>query len=222
MAYELVSFELCPFVQRARVIMLSRGVEHKVNYIDLIDPPPWFFDLSPLGQLPLLRLNEDEALFESLAICEYLNEIHGLNIWSEDPKERALERAMVGVSSACLSDLTEALSSEQRSGLARARASLEEKWDWLNDVMDEREGPLYGGHTIAMPDAAFASVACQLNVVNDKLELIDVDDVEKVVDWFSALNEHPVISESIVANFDELFAKSIERRKSYAAELMAS
>ena len=89
--------------------------------------------------------------------------------------------------------------------------------------MDEREGLLYGGHTIAMPDAAFASVACQLNVVNDKLELSDVDaDVEKVVDWFSALNEHPAISESIVANFNELFAKSIERRKSYAAELMAS
>ena len=73
--------------------------------------------------------------------------------------------------------------------------------------MDEREGPLYGGHTIAMPDAAFASVACQLNVVNDKLELLDVDDVEKVVDWFSALNEHPAVSESIVANFTSFSPK---------------
>ena len=79
--------------------------------------------------------------------------------------------------------------------------------------MDEREGPLYGGHTIAMPDAAFASVACQLNVVNDKLELLDVDDVEKVVDWFSALNEHPTISESIVADFNELFAKVLNMEK---------
>ena len=221
MAYELVSFELCPYVQRVRMIMLSRGIEHNVNYIDIVDPPAWFFDLSPLGQVPLLRLNEEEALFESSAICEYLNEVHGLRIWSEDPKERALERAMVGVSSACLSDLATALASEEHSGFARARASLEDKWDWLNDVMDEREGPLYGGNTIAMADAAFASIACQLGVVNHKLELLDADGVENVAEWFSALNEHPTISESIVGNFDELFAKSIERRKGYAAELMA-
>ena len=115
--------------------MLSRGIEHNVNYIDIVDPPAWFFDLSPLGQVPLLRLNEEEALFESSAICEYLNEVHGLRIWSEDPKERALERAMVGVSSACLSDLAKALSSEEHSGFARSRASLRLAATSISDVV---------------------------------------------------------------------------------------
>ena len=222
MTYELVSFELCPYVQRARLIMLSREIAHSVTYIDLVDPPPWFFDSSPLGQVPLLRMGDDDALFESLAICEFLNEVHDCAIWSEDPRQRAEERAIVGVSNACLSDLNQALSSNERPGFARAREALEDKWDWLDTVLDERSGPLFGGDRISMPDAAFAAIALQLGVVNDKLQLLDEDDAANVASWFEALRNDAVVQQSVVENYADLLMQSVLRRQSHAASVLNS
>ncbi|MDX1655109.1 MAG: glutathione S-transferase N-terminal domain-containing protein, partial [Candidatus Competibacteraceae bacterium] len=68
---QLVSFDLCPFVQRSVIALKEKGAQFEIAYIDLKDPPEWFKKLSPLGKVPLLRVGE-EVLFESAAINEYL------------------------------------------------------------------------------------------------------------------------------------------------------
>lgn len=72
----LVSSKTCPFVQRAVILLLEKRVEHEVTYIDLASKPQWFLDKSPRGKVPLLMV-EGATLFESQAICEYLDETRG-------------------------------------------------------------------------------------------------------------------------------------------------
>ncbi|MGO8654936.1 glutathione S-transferase family protein, partial [Rhizobium ruizarguesonis] len=74
----LVSHHLCPYVQRAAIALLEKGVPFERINIDLADKPDWFLQISPLGKVPLLRIEEEDGseavLFESSVICEYLEE----------------------------------------------------------------------------------------------------------------------------------------------------
>ena len=47
---ELISFNLCPFVQRSVITLLKKGIDFKITYIDLANPPEWFLDISPPGE----------------------------------------------------------------------------------------------------------------------------------------------------------------------------
>ena len=48
---ELISFKLCPFVQRSVITLLKKGVEFKITYVDLANKPDWFLAISPLGKV---------------------------------------------------------------------------------------------------------------------------------------------------------------------------
>ena len=82
----LVSFKICPFVQRAVITLKYRNVPFEITYIDLKDPPDWFQEISPLGKVPVL-LVDDSPLFESAVINEYLDEITGGGLLPSDPLE---------------------------------------------------------------------------------------------------------------------------------------
>ena len=68
MDFELISFKLCPFVQRAAIILLFKKIPFRTSYIDLANPPDWFRAISPFGKVPVLRLDETTVLFESSVI----------------------------------------------------------------------------------------------------------------------------------------------------------
>ena len=51
---KLVSFDICPYVERSRIVLLEKGVAHSVEYIDLARKPGWFLELSPMGKVPVL------------------------------------------------------------------------------------------------------------------------------------------------------------------------
>lgn len=69
----LVSHVLCPYLQRAAIVLAEKGVPFERRDVDLANKPDWFLRLSPTGKTPML-LVDGHALFESAAICEYLDE----------------------------------------------------------------------------------------------------------------------------------------------------
>ncbi|MDH4275939.1 MAG: glutathione S-transferase family protein, partial [Gammaproteobacteria bacterium] len=91
---ELISFDLCPFVQRSVITMLEKNVAYKITYIDLANPPDWFLKISPFGKVPALRVG-DKTLFESAVINEYLDDITPPSMHPQDPLQRALNRAWI-------------------------------------------------------------------------------------------------------------------------------
>ena len=53
----LVSHALCPYVQRAAIVLAEKGVAFERRDIDLSNKPAWFLALSPLGKTPVLSLS---------------------------------------------------------------------------------------------------------------------------------------------------------------------
>ena len=54
--------------------MRAKNVEFEVTYVNLREKPDWFLEISPHGKVPVLKV-DDEILFESNAIAEYLDEV---------------------------------------------------------------------------------------------------------------------------------------------------
>ena len=90
---KIVSFKICPFVQRVTALLEAKNVAYDIEYISLKNKPQWFLDVSPNAQVPLLITDEGTALFESDAIVEYIDEISAPLVPDITPEQRAVDRA---------------------------------------------------------------------------------------------------------------------------------
>src|ERR1700716_3452564 len=107
---KLISHKLCPYVQRAVIALTEKGVPFERIDIDLANKPDWFLAISPLGKVPVLKVERDghvpAIVFESAVILEYLEETApGEKLHPADPLERAQHRSWIEFGSSLLSDL---------------------------------------------------------------------------------------------------------------------
>ena len=79
-------------MQRAVIVLRAKDVEFDVTYINLREKPDWFLEISPHGKVPVLKV-DDDVLFESNAIAEYLDEAVEPTLHPKDPIKRARNRA---------------------------------------------------------------------------------------------------------------------------------
>src|SRR6202008_1397648 len=91
--FMLCSFKTCPWVQRAAIVLQAKQVAYDITYIDRDNRPAWFLAVSPHSKGPVLQIDEKEALFESNAIAEYLDETAQPRLHPEDALQRARNRA---------------------------------------------------------------------------------------------------------------------------------
>ncbi|WP_434360958.1 glutathione S-transferase family protein [Parasalinivibrio latis] len=90
---KVVSFKICPFVQRVTAALEAKKIPYKIEFISLKDKPDWFLDVSPNGQVPLLITESGAALFESDAIIEFIEDEYGPLEHGVTNEQRALDRA---------------------------------------------------------------------------------------------------------------------------------
>src|SRR5579863_5589346 len=91
--FQLISFKTCPWVQRAAIVLREKNVEFEFVHISADNRPDWFKAISPHGKVPVLRIADGTALFESNAIAEYLDETIAPRLHPADPVQRAINRA---------------------------------------------------------------------------------------------------------------------------------
>ena len=98
--------------------MRAKDVDFEVTFVDLRDKPDWFLEISPHGKVPVLKV-DDDVLFESNAIAEYLDEMVEPRLHPTDPIKRARNRAWTDY----IPDFSSALSKIGRSLSAEAAAT---------------------------------------------------------------------------------------------------
>lgn len=90
---KIISFKICPFVQRVTAALAAKNIPYEIEYISLQDKPQWFLDISPNGQVPVMITEKGTALFESDAITEYIEDEYGSIEQDVSNEQRALDRA---------------------------------------------------------------------------------------------------------------------------------
>ncbi|MEW5687947.1 MAG: glutathione S-transferase family protein [Pseudomonadota bacterium] len=82
-----------PNPRRVRIFLAEKGVEvehERVPMRERAHKAPAFLARNPLGQLPVLELDDGSHLSESVSICRYLDEVSpGPSLFGETARERA-------------------------------------------------------------------------------------------------------------------------------------
>jgi glutathione S-transferase len=128
---ELISHSLCPYVQRAIITLLEKDIPHDRTYIDLSNKPDWFHRISPLGKVPLLKV-ENEVLFESAVICEYLDEITPGSLHPADPLQKAKHGSWIEFGSAILNSIAGFYNAPNQDSFEQKRQELTSKFLWID------------------------------------------------------------------------------------------
>jgi len=158
---KLVSFDLCPYVERSRIVLLEKGVPHEVEFIDLENKPPWFLALSPMGRVPVLVV-DGRPIFESMIINELLEELHPRPaLLPAEPLARAEARAWIVfandvVMPASFAAMVALAGETAGDALARPLAELRDAFGKLEAQARRGGGPFFLGRAFTLVDAAYA------------------------------------------------------------------
>lgn len=210
----LISYDLCPFVQRSIVTLIEKGVDFDIDYIDLSNKPDWFLELSPTGKVPtLVETGEDGelvVLFESVVINEYLDETTPGRMLPEAALPRARARAWIEFANAVLSDTFEVTSVKDEESLEKVMEKLRPKLDKLERELPD-PGPFFLGSEMSLVDAAFAPALQRLHWSDGLYPLGLYDGRPKLALWWTALAERPSVRDSAGPDLHERFEKMVAR-----------
>ena len=215
MELELISFKLCPFVQRSIIVLKHKQIPFNITYIDLADPPVWFRDISPFGKVPVLRVNDKHTIFESAVISEFLNEITPNSLLPDEPLERAINRGWIEFGSACVLDLAGIMHAGNAEKYDAAHAALTKKMTRLESALGA--GPYFNGGELSLVDFAYAPLFMRAELLGLGEEVYPAASCPGIALWSQALLGLAAVKESVVPEFPELLRAHIRKKAPYAA-----
>lgn len=201
---KIVSFKICPFVQRVTAALEAKAVPYEVEYISLSDKPRWFLDLSPAGQVPLLITESGQALFESDAIVEYLDEVTAPLIAGVTPEQRAVDRAWSYQASKHYLVQCSAMQSRDRETLAERSAKLDKAFERAEKQLDG--GPYFNGDRLGNVDIAWLPLLHRAEIIERHSGYDFLAGYPKIKAWQDALMETGLADRSVSEDFDDAFA----------------
>lgn len=213
---ELVSHKLCPYVQRVAIALLEKEVPFERRWVDLADKPAWFVAISPLGKVPLLRV-DGAVLFESAVICDYLDETIAPRLHPGDPLERARHRGWMEFGSSVLGSIGTLYSAPDAPAFEHAARELEKKFAALEGAL--ADGPWFAGERFSLVDAAFGPVFRYFDVFDTIGDFGILDSTPKVLAWRAALANRASVIDAVTPEYPRLLMDFVRRRGSHLAAL---
>ncbi|MCW7471270.1 glutathione S-transferase family protein [Leptospira kanakyensis] len=218
----LISFKLCPFVQRSVINLLEKKVDYDIKYIDLANKPDWFLKISPFGKVPVLQVGDD-VIFESAVINEYLDETSAPALHPKDPIKKAKHRSWTEFASALLVDQYGWTMAKEKSDSDKKREELLSKFKILEAGLPTQEGKslYFAGEKMHLVDTAFAPFFMRLQFLADhKPELYLLKDFPKIQKWSETLLSLPSVKNSVLPEVPKEYLEFIKAHHSWMGGIL--
>lgn len=196
---KLISFTLCPYVQRAMIVLNEKNISFDIDYIDLSAPPAWFYDISPLEKVPVL-LVDNEPLFESMVICEYLDEITDGSLYPDDAFKKAKNRAWIEFGNDILSNTFEFYTTTDKKRFKHLCDILVDRFEVLEEEISD--GSYFNGEDFSMVDAVYAPVFRYYDRIAQYKDYGFFDDAGKTKAWGDRLLQRPSVIKSVPDTYE--------------------
>jgi glutathione S-transferase len=220
--YTLCSFMTCPWVQRAAIVLQAKQVPYDITYIDRDNRPEWFLRVSPHSKVPVLLIDGREALFESNAIAEYLDETVPPGLHPEDALLRARNRAWTDYVPTFAGAVSGAAYADTEEEFAAKTARIAGPFGKLEEALGRRanDGPFFNGAKFSLVDAAYAPFL-QRYTFMDRLKPVGViAQFPRLAAWRDALLAHPAVKASTVPEIEAAWQQNLIRRKRWLARFV--
>ena len=208
----LISHALCPYVQRAAIVLAEKGVAFERRVVDLANKPAWFLAISPLGKT-LVLLVDDVPIFESAVICEYLDETLAPRLHPADALERAQHRAWIEFGSAVLNDIGALYNALDAAALAARGEALAERFRRVEAALPN-DGPWFAGAAFGIVDAVYAPVFRYFDVFDTFVDLGVFDATPTLRAWRRALAQRASVRDAVTPDYAERLRAFLRARGS--------
>ena len=213
MMIKVVSFKICPFVQRVTGLLEAKNVPYEIEYIDLKNKPDWFLDISPTGQVPVLITETGAPLFESDAIVEYLDEVYPPLIAGVSPEQRAGERAWSYQASKHYLVQCGAMQSADADTLSERSGKLGRAFEKAEKQLGA--GPYFAGAALGNVDVAWLPLLHRAAIVQRHSGYDFLAHYPKVKAWQEKLLETGLAERSVPGDFLEAFGRFYLSERTY-------
>jgi glutathione S-transferase len=216
---QLISHSLCPYVQRAAIVLAEKERPYERIEIDLANKPDWFMAISPLGKTPVL-LVDGQPIFESAVICEYLDDTLLPALHPAHPLVRAQHRSWMEFGSSVLNAIAGFYNAATDEQLAAKALDIHHKFVQLEAVLTD--GPYFAGRNFSMADAVFGPVFRYFDVFDKIGDFGFFDGAPKVKAWRATLAQRTSVKAAVRSDYDELLAAFLLARGSAISVRIAS
>jgi glutathione S-transferase len=218
-ALTLVSHVLCPYVQRAAVVLAEKQVPFTRRDVDLANKPDWFRAVSPLGKTPVLLVG-DTPIFESAVICEYLDDTLSPRLHPADALQRARHRAWMEFGSAVLNGIAAFYGAPDEASLLARRDELLQRFATLEAALGE--GPWFDGERFSIVDAVFGPAFRYFDTFERIGDFAFFAATPKLGGWRGRLKQRASVRDAVAADYDVRLLAFLRRRGSALSARIAA
>ncbi len=212
---KLATSKFSPYGHRVEMVLIEKNIPYEKVNVDLANRPDWFVKDAPMGKIPLLYVDENPLpLFESIAICEYLEDAFPENpLHPKDLHTRALHRAWMEFSSGVLAATFGMIFSQNQEQFDVKKAEAISKLEILNKHL--KFSPYFDGEKFSLADICLASAFKPLAHIDQKFTLEIFDLHKNVATYVESAVTRGSLTKALPADYDELFKSFLERKKSH-------
>ncbi len=210
---KLVSFSVCPFVQRSIIALNIKWIDFDIEYIDLENKPDWFDKLSPLWKVPILFIDDNTVIFESDVINEYIDEIIEPSLFPQDPLNKAWHRAWLKYSNEVLSDFSMMLFSKNNDEFEKTFNIFINKLEKLEDIVSLDW--YFSSNWLSLVDCGFAVIFYRLFLFENLREDQRFKSLKWVYAWAKNLNNMEEVKNSVWNNFYDNYSEFLKSKSIY-------
>lgn len=215
---KVVSDIICPFAQRVFSVLELKAIDYEVERISLFDKPDWFLKISPHGKVPIL-IEDVGVLFESSAICEYLDEVYqDPKLHPQDPFKRAQHRAWEDLAASNYLVQCPTMRSPTRGDFDERSFKLSLAFEKIEGILSER--PYFQGDRLSMVDATWYPLLHRASIVERHTGLDFLAAFPNTKKWQTELMNVEALSRSVADEFEAAFTEFYLNEETYLGQLM--
>lgn len=208
---ELYLFKICPYAQRALITLLQSGLSYRQNIFEPGNIPDDFKTISPLGNVPILRVDDRVTLFESAIITDYVAGISPISMEPDDLLDRARMRAWSEYSNSLLAKMMKLLQCSDEVGFIEANGALMDGLNLLEGELDSA-GPFFCGHRFNTIDITYAPIFFRMQTLASLTDKFQINLNSRIKEWMGAVMAERAVQESIFENFPTIYRRFVSMR----------
>lgn len=221
---KLVTSKFSPYGHRVEITLIEKSLPYEKEDVNLADKPEWFKKNAPLGQAPLLH-SDNNILFDSTAICEYLEDAfpkHPLHV--ENTVNKSQHRAWMVYSDVILNAIFGVMFAKDSAQFKIKKADLITKLDQLETHLDNNDqlNPYFGGEIFTLADVFFLATLKPLTYIDNKFTLEILKNHKHIQTYITHLMSRTSLKKVMPANYEELFISFLKKKNSHLLTLSFS
>lgn len=201
---KVISFKICPFVQRVTALLEAKNIPYEIEFISLSNKPQWFLDISPNGQVPVIITEGGQALFESDAIVEYIEDAYPPLQANVSPEDRSINRAWSYLASKNYLVQCSAQRSPDAEVLKERSAKLGVAFDRIEKQLSDAR--FFSGNEMSMVDIAWLPLLHRASIVEKHSGYDFIGNRPKLKKWQTAILKSDLAEKSVAPDFVEAFS----------------